>query len=229
MGLERGERVIGLTVLRADAYLVLGSRTGRVKRTRVADLSLLDRTWDAVMGLGDGDELLFGDVTGEGAHVLFYTAQGQLLRIDGDTVNPQATGTATGVAGIALKRGDRLLGGMVVPDACPEPVEGAAAGEERWQVVIISQTGYAHRVPLAEFPVQGRSSRGVRCLRQTKSGGHVGDVAVGQGGPIDVYLADGRRQRLDWPEVPLAARDVLGQRLVDAGGDVAVARAVILP
>jgi DNA gyrase subunit A len=207
-------------VLRPDAYLVMGSRGGKVKRTRVGDLALPDRTWDTVMGLGEGDELLFGEVAGEGAHVLFYTAGGQLLRIDGDAVNPQATGTATGVAGISVKQGDRLLGGAVVPDA--------AANDEKWEAVIVSTAGYAHRAQLAEFPVKGRGTQGVRCLRATKSGGDVADVAVGQGGPIDVYLADGRRQRLDWKETPVTARDARGERVVDAGRKGTVARVVAL-
>jgi len=220
LGLEHGERVIGLAVLRPDAHLVMGTRAGKVKRTRVADLSLPDRTWDTVMGLGnDEDELLFGDVAGDGAHVLFYTAQGQLLRLDGDAINPQQTGTAMGVVGISLNKGDRLLGGTVVPRATAE--------EGKWEVVIISETGYAHRTPLAEFSVKGRGARGVRCLRPTKSGGDVGDVGVGQGGTVDVYLADGRRQRLDLKEVPVGARDVLGHRLLKPGKS-AVARVVIL-
>jgi DNA gyrase subunit A len=173
------------------------------------------------MGLGEGDELLFGDVSGAGAHVLFYTAQGQLLRIDGDTVNPQATGTATGVAGISVKQGDRLVGGPVVSDAGPQ--------QDKLEVAVVSTTGYAHRAPLAEFPVKGRGTQGVRCLRPTKSGGDVGDVAVGQGGPIDVYLTDGRRQRLDWEDVPGATRDALGKRVIQTGKKATVARAVALP
>jgi DNA gyrase subunit A len=111
LGLERDERVISLAVLRPGAYLVMGTRGGKVKRTSVSDLSIPYRDWRVVMGLAGGDELLFGDVAGEGAHVLFYTAQGQLLRLDGDAVNPQQTNTATGVVGIRLRKGDRLLGG----------------------------------------------------------------------------------------------------------------------
>jgi DNA gyrase subunit A len=209
LGLEQGERVIGLVIPRPDAYLVMGTRGGKVKRTNVVDLSLPDRTWDTVMGVGDDDELMFGHVAGDGAHILFYTAEGQLLRIDGDTVNPQQTGTATGVAGVSLKKGDHLLGGTVVPNA--------VADENKWQVVVFSETGFAHRAPLAEFSVQGRGARGVRCLRPTKSAGNVGGVAVGQKGTIDVYLADGRRQRLEIDDVPAGARDVRGERLVDAG------------
>jgi DNA gyrase subunit A len=208
LGLEQGERVIGVAALRPGAYLVMGTRGGKVKRTSVADLSLPDRTWDTVMGVGDDDELLFGHIAGDSAHILFYTVQGQLLRIDGDTINPQQTGTATGVVGISLKKGDRLLGGSVVPNA--------VADENKWQIIVFSQTGYAHRASLAEFSIQGRGARGVRCLRPTKSAGDVGGVAVGQKGTIDVYLADGRRQRLDIKDVPIGARDVRGDRLINA-------------
>ena len=220
LGLEGGEWVVGVGVLRPDAYLVMGSRGGKIKRTRVGDLALPDRTWDTVMGLGEGDELLFGDVAGEGAHVLFYTASGQVLRIDGDTVNPQATGTATGVVGISVKQSDRMLGGAVV--------KHAVADEEKWEVVIVSTAGYAHRARLAEFPVKGRGTQGVRCLRATKSGGDVAGLAMGQGGLIDIYLADGRRQRLDWEETPVTTREARGERVVDAGKKGTVARVVAL-
>jgi len=219
-GLEHGERVIALAVLQPEAYLVLGTRGGKVKRTHVADLSLPDRTWDAVMGVGDEDELLFGDVAGDGAHVLFYTAEGQLLRLDGDAINPQQTGTAAGVAGIKVTKGDRLLGGAVVSNA-----EGEG---DKWQVLVVSETGYMHRSLLSAFSVKGRGSQGMRCLRPTKSGGAVGSVAVGQGGTVDVYLADGRRQRLALEEIPATARDALGRRMVEAGGKATVARVVLL-
>jgi DNA gyrase/topoisomerase IV subunit A len=167
--------------------------------------------------------------------VLFCTAQGQLLRIDGDTVNPQATGTATGVAGISVKQGDRLVSGAVVSDAGPSTSPSTSSGqgsgqapEDKWEVAIVSTTGYAHRAPLAEFAVKGRATQGVRCLRATKSGGDVGGVAVGQGGPIDVYLTDGRRQRLDWEDVPGATRDALGKRVIQTGKKATVARTVAL-
>jgi len=76
--------------------------------------------------------------------------------------------------------------------------------------------------------VQGRGAQGVRCLKSSKSGGKVGGIAAGQGGTLDVYLADGRRQRLEWKEIPSGARDALGKRVVEAG-KAAVARVVALP
>ena len=220
LGLERGDGVVALAVLKDGQAVVLGTRSGRVKRTRCADLALPERTWGPVIGLAEGDELLFGAVAAEEAHILLFTIGGQLLRIECSSVNPQATGTATGVSGISLKGNDRLAGGLVVPlDRRPQ---------EEWSVVVASVKGYLHRTGLAEFPVQGRGSQGVRCLRISKAGGDLADVAVGVDGAVDVYLADGRRQRLDLSDVPETARDALGARTLQAEPGATVSRIVIL-
>ena len=60
----------------------------------------MDRTWDVTIGLsGADDRLLTAAVAGDDAHVVFYTREGQALRIEATTVNPQQTGSAAGVAG----------------------------------------------------------------------------------------------------------------------------------
>ncbi len=211
LGLEAGERIVGITVVHPDGYLLLGTHAGRVKRAAVADLSLLDREWGPVIGLADDDELLFGGVAGESADVIFYTSEGQLLRLHGRAINPQKTDTAAGVIGISLRKGDHVVGGLVVPEAAEEGSE--------WQTVILSEMGYANRVPLGEFPVQGRNTQGVQCLRETKSGGKLGDLAVGKGGDaLDVYLDDGRRFHVsDLSAITSLTRGSRGKRLVDVG------------
>jgi DNA gyrase subunit A len=221
LGLDRGERVIGIAVLEEGAFLTLGTKQGRVKRAQLEDLSLLDRQWGPVIGLIEEDELLFGEVAGPGGHILFFTAEGQVLRIDGDTINPQQTDTARGVVGISLKKGDRILGGAIVPDAAKQ--------ESRWQVVVVTTAGYAHRSALAEYPVKGRGTQGVRCLRPSKRGGKVGSITVGPSGTVDVYLSDGRRQRLDLKEIPETSRDAVGNKLIKPPRGNPVAQVVNLP
>jgi len=180
-----------------------------------------------VMGLDEDDALLFGGVVGPGSDAIFYTHGGQLLRLDGDDINPQKTDTAGGVIGIGLRKGDSVMGGMVVPAGVGDGQKGPKGG---WQVVVVSTAGYANRVPFDEFPVQGRNTQGVQCLRATKSGGGLGDVAVGRlGDGIDVYLADGRRfHGNDLGRIPALTRGSRGKRLVDVG-DSEVARVVTVP
>ncbi len=222
MELDEGEHIIGIGVLCSDGYLLLGTQAGKVKRSAVADLSLPNCEWGAVIGLDGGDEVIFGDVAAEGAHVVFYTAEGQMLRLDSAEINPQKTDTAGGVIGISLKKGDRVLGGMVVPHGASEA--------DKYQVVVVSETGYANRVPLADFSIQGRNTQGVQCLRETKSGGKLGDVAIGKpGDALDVYLADGRRFHTnDLEAITSMTRGSRGERLFEVG-DSEIARAVALP
>jgi DNA gyrase subunit A len=220
LGLSNGEHVVSITVSDPDQYLLLGTREGQVKRIAVAELSLVDRQWGPLIGLDDGDELLFGAVAGEDAHVVFYTAEGQLLRLDGDEIRPQKTDTAGGVIGISLKSGDYILGGMVVPNGATE--------ENEYQVVVVSETGYANRVPLADFSVQGRNTQGVQCLRETKSGGKLGGVAVGkEDDELDVHLDDDRRFHGDVDALASMTRGSRGERLFEAD-DAGIERVVVL-
>jgi len=221
LGLAKGETVVSIAVPRADECLVMVSRSGRVKRTKVEDLSLMDRTWDVTIGLsGADDRLLTAAVAGDDAHVVFYTREGQALRIEAATVNPQQTGSAAGVAGIKLRAGDELLGAVVVPDG---------KDGKTWQVVVISEVGYVHRFPLAEVAVKGRATMGVRCLRSSKTTGKMAALAVAKANNnVDVYLADGRRQRIPMAKAPKAARDTQGTRRVKDSRKVAVVAAVTL-
>jgi DNA gyrase subunit A len=222
LGLAKGEEIVGVAVAAAGQLLVMVSQSGKIKRTKVEDLALIDRTWDVVMGLSSGekDRLLTGTVAGNDAHIVFYTQDGQALRIESTTVNPQQTGSASGVAGIKLRKGDQLLGATVIPNG---------KDDKSWQVIVISKNGYVHRFPLAGIALKGRATMGVRCLRISKASGRLAAVAVGlEKNNVDVYLADGRRQRIPIASMAPASRDVQGDRLVRDSKKVPVAQAVVL-
>jgi DNA gyrase/topoisomerase IV subunit A len=101
--------------------------------------------------------------------------------------------------------------------------------DQNWQVIVISETGYVHRFPLAGIALKGRATMGVRCLRISKASGKLATVAVGlEKNNVDVYLADWRRQRIPIASMALASRDVQGDRLVKDKKKVPVAAAVVL-
>jgi DNA gyrase subunit A len=204
LGLSRGEQVIGLGILLDKSCLVLGTRQGRVKRVKVEDVkSTAEASWAMVVGLaGEDDRVLFSGVGGDGAQAMFFgTSRGNRF-VSGD-VNPQATPSAKGMAGVKVRKGDRLLAGVVISD--PNADLGA---------VVVSKKGYVKRVPLGEFPVQGRGGQGVVLLNQTKATGPVVAVMAGpMDGSVDLISADGKRQRLD--EVPVTNRANRGEKLVE--------------
>ncbi|MDH7473880.1 MAG: DNA topoisomerase 4 subunit A [Anaerolineae bacterium] len=203
LGLTKGERVVGFGILSDNCCLVLGTRRGQVKRIKVEDVkSATEASWAMIIGLGgEEDGVLFAGVGGDDAQVMFFTSS-RAIRFLASEVNPQATSSARGVTGIKVRKGDHLLGGALIGDS-------AELG-----VVVVSKNGYVKRVPLAEFPVQGRAGQGVLLLNQTKTTGPV--IAVGVGpidGSVDLISADGKRQRLD--TIPVASRANRGDKLVE--------------
>ena len=203
LGLDKGEQVVGADVLTPDSTLILGTRQGRVKRAKAADIrSTAEASWATVIGLdGKDDGVLLAGVGGDEAQVMFFTSA-RINRFAASSVKPQATRSARGVAAIKVPPGDRLLGGAVVP--------GPTA---RLGVVVASSAGCVKRIPLKEFPVQGRGGQGV-AVNQGKTAGPTVAVALGPvKGTVDALSQAGRRQRLD--KVPVANRTRRGKKLIE--------------
>jgi DNA gyrase subunit A len=204
LGLAANEEVAGLGILTKGDLLVIGTRGGQVKRVKAEDVQAApEASWATVIGLtGDDDRVLFAGPGKDSSDVLFFTSS-RAIRFEAGSVNPQATPSARGVAGIKPRRGDRLLAGAVLSP--PAKQHG---------VVAVTETGFVKRVPLDEFPVQGRGGQGVLLLNQTKATGAV--IAVGAGrikGSVDLVAADGKRQRL--ADVPVENRANRGAKLVE--------------
>jgi DNA gyrase subunit A len=204
LGLSEGERVVGVGILSDKSCLLLGTRQGQVKSVKAEDVrSTAEASWATVVGLaGEDDRVLFAVVGGDEAQVMFFGTS-RAIRFAAGDVNPQATPSATGVAGIKVRKGDRLLSGAVIGDPTAD-----------LGVVVVSEKGYVKRVPLGEFPVQGRGGQGVLLLNQTKATGPVAAVMAGpMDGTVDLISADEKRQRLD--EVPVENRPNRGDKLVE--------------
>ena len=83
IGLKRGERVVGIGVVKEGAKLVIGTTAGMIKRVELADVlsSRAEATWAAIIGLngGGGEEVLFAGVASDAAHVMICTSGNKKL------------------------------------------------------------------------------------------------------------------------------------------------------
>lgn len=219
LGLPKGEYVVASGVSAPDDYLVVGTRTGSIKRTCIQDLSTSEASWATCVGLNDkGGEVLFAAVGGNEMEAMFFTAKGKVIRFTTGEINPQATGSARGVSGIKIGPADSLVGGMVIREM------------KEAQVIVVSETGFIKRVPLDEFPLQGRGGQGVTSLEVVKSTGRVAAAAVALGSSkyCDVLSAKGRVHRLLISDLPVADRRKRGEKLIDFGADDTIARMVVM-
>jgi DNA gyrase subunit A len=144
--------LVGAIRLTRDVETVLTiSAQGLVKRTERAEYEGRTRAMVAA-GVREGDALVVVAGCNEDGHVLLAHDGGQAIRFPATDIRPMGR-MATGVAGIKVPDGGRVVAVTVVP--------GGDDGDR--EVLTFLRNGRAVRAPLAEFPVQGRGGKGVRC------------------------------------------------------------------
>ncbi|MGH8929246.1 MAG: DNA gyrase/topoisomerase IV subunit A [Egibacteraceae bacterium] len=142
----------GAVALSSQAETVLfSSAQGLVKRTDRTEYEGRARTMIAA-AVRDRDRLVGVIACRDGDHILMAHDGGQAVRFPAAQVRLMGR-NAAGVAGIAVPDGGQVIAVTVVPD-------GVDVDRE---VVTLCRDGRAMRAPLAEFPLQSRGGKGVKC------------------------------------------------------------------
>ncbi len=123
LGLEKNERIIGAGVIKPGYKVVLVTRSGNIKRTSIEDLNgRIEGAFAQVIGFENGeDEVLIGGVASDKAEVIIVTAGSdkttpRALRFEAQSINPQVSATAKGVAAIKMMD-DPIIGGTIAEPA----------------------------------------------------------------------------------------------------------------
>ena len=220
--LSQGEDVVALLVLPPEqeaerSFLVLATVQGRIKRTCVADLSLLEWKPGEVIGLEDQDKLCFGGVSDGTQDVLLVSSQGQAIRFAENEVRPQVSPSARGVAGIRLGKDDTVVGAALV-----DP-------QDQGELAIVSAKGYLKRTPLQDYPLQKRGGKGVHTANLSKRTGNLVAAAVLRAGQkLSILSQQGWRAYFTFEDVPQMGRNTQGRKLAKFGRQDAPERAVVL-
>jgi len=115
--LQEGETVTAVLPLPQDEslwehlHLVFATTSGDVRRNRLSDFRNVRSSGLIAMKLDEGDSLVGVATCREGDDVLLATRQGKAIRFvaDADTLRVFAGRDSTGVRGIRLAKGDRLI------------------------------------------------------------------------------------------------------------------------
>jgi DNA gyrase/topoisomerase IV subunit A len=129
-----------------DWFVLTGTRQGMVKKSPLR--AAQPRPTFTLVRVNEGDRLGWLRLTHGGAEVLLVTAGGMLIRFSEEDVRPMGL-VAAGVMGMKFQYGDEAAG----MDVLPQPGD----------VFLLASTGSAKRVPVKDFPRQGRYAR-CRCL-----------------------------------------------------------------
>src|SRR6266480_4934832 len=212
---ERIAEVLALQDYSVAPYLVLATRSGMVKKSRLTDFDSPRTGGIIAINLRDDDEVIAARLVSPEQDLLLVSKKAQSIRFHATDEVLRPMGRATsGVIGMRFSNGDELLGMYVVR-------EGA-------DVLVATAGGYAKRTPVGEYPIKGRGTMGVVTARIVDQRGElVGALMVGPEDEVYAITSTGGVIRTTAAEVKQSGRQTMGVRLMNlATGDsvVAVAR-----
>jgi DNA gyrase subunit A len=212
---EEIAQVLDIRDYAAADYLVLATRGGLVKKTKLTEYDT-NRTGGIIaINLREGDELVSAMLVDQGQDVLLVSRHGQSLRFSATDTALRPMGRSTsGVKGMDFRADDALLSASVVTD------EG--------YVFVVTEGGYAKRTSVDQYRVQGRGGLGIKVAKLNDDRGDLaGALIVDESDETLVVLASGKVVRSQVSEVPAKGRDTMGvvfARFDAADRIIAVAR-----
>jgi DNA gyrase subunit A len=212
---ERIARVLAIRDYDEAPYLVLATKHGMVKKSRLTEYDS-PRTGGliAVSFRREDDELIGAELVSASDDILLVSRKAQSIRFTATNEQLRPMGRATsGVVGMKFRPGDELLSMSVVRD-----------GTESF-VFTVTDGGYAKRTAVEDYRRQGRGGLGIKAMKIHEDRGTlVGGLVVGEGDEVLAIRASGGVTRSPVRDVPAKGRDTMGVKYVALGtGDAVVA------
>lgn len=212
---ERIAQVIQIRGYEDAPYLVLATRNGLVKKTKLTDFDSNRSGGIVAINLRDNDELVGAVLCSSDEDLLLVSANGQSIRFSATDEALRPMGRATsGVQGMRFNTDDYLLSLNVV--------------REGTYLLVATSGGYAKRTAIEEYPVQGRGGKGVLTVMfDRRRGKLVGALIVDDDSELYAITSGGGVIRTAARQVRKAGRQTKGVRLMNLGEDntlLAIAR-----
>ena len=210
---EHIAEVLDLRDYEVAPYLVLATKHGLVKKTRLTEYDSPRTGGVIAINLRDDDELISARLVDEGSDLILVSRKGQSLRFTATNAALRPMGRATsGVIGMRFRSGDELL-----------TMDAVRAGAD---LVTATDGGFWKRTALSEWSSKGRGGLGVVAMNLPEHRGSlVGALVVDEGDEVLAITAGGGviRTRVVEGELQRRGRGTMGVRLMAlADGDAIV-------
>ena len=198
---EKITAVIPIEYYGEEAYLVMATKNGLIKKTPLREYMNVRKIGLAAITLREDDELIEVKFTDSKKEIILATKYGQCIRFkEGDV---RATGrTSMGVRGINLADRDEVIGMQLVTQGT--------------HLLIVSEKGMGKRTSMEEFTAQNRGGKGVKCYKITeKTGNVVGIKAVDEEDEIMIINTEGIIIRMLCSGISVLGRITSGVKLIN--------------
>ncbi|WP_144793862.1 DNA gyrase subunit A [Microbacterium paludicola] len=195
---ENIAQILALSDYDEAEYLVLATRDGLVKKTRLSEYDTNRQGGVIAIRLREDDELVSAMIVDATDDILLISRHGMSLRFNAtdEALRPMGRATA-GVKGMSFRGEDTLL--------------SASVADEDGYVFVVTDGGYAKRTAISEYRVQGRGGIGIKVAKLNDDRGVLaGGLIVSEDDEVLVVLSSGKVVRSAVAEVPAKGRDTMG-------------------
>jgi len=210
--LPPGELVTAVFPVRTfdtEEYLVMVTRRGIIKKTKLGDFENVRRNGLIAIGLDEGDELLAVDLSSGDRDIILATHDGMAIHFNERDVRPMGR-PARGVKAMTLAKGDEIVAMDVMED-------------ERNEVLIVTSKAFGKRTPIDEYRHITRGGKGVKAFAKEKEIGYVVDqILVSPEDELLMITSGNQVIRIPVGQIRRAGRSTKGVRLqrLDEGDEV---------
>jgi len=194
------------------------TQLGRVKRLAASELQNLTNRGLTVVKFKDEDRLLGVQLIQPNEYLILASAGGRLLRFGIDDEQLPILGrTAMGMQGLRLRKQEEMVGGVAIDDL-------------KTHLLLVTQEGYAKRLPTHVLRQGNRGDIPTQALSFTsKSDRLVGIVSVATASEVALMTSNQRIVRLSLDKVSLRGKEGTGDRLCDIKDNEKIISVIAIP
>ncbi|MFA5063044.1 MAG: DNA gyrase subunit A [Candidatus Omnitrophota bacterium] len=183
-----------------DKYLVMVTRLGQIKKTRLDAYGNPRKAGIIGITLDEGDELIGVEMTDGKQELLIGTRQGKAIRFEEEKVRDMGRG-AKGVRAISLVKKDEVID-MVVP-------------RKDSTILTVTELGFAKRTTIDEYRLTSRGGKGVINIKVTEKNGQAVNLkTVNDNDELMVITQNGIFLRCAIKDIRETGRSAQGVRLI---------------
>lgn len=218
IGVGKNEKITALVPVKSfdeDRYVFMATKNGLTKKTHLQAFSHPRQAGINAIQLRESDELIEAKLTDGHQDIVIGTRNGQAIRFNESDVRAMGR-TASGVKGITLAKGDRVVGMVVV--------------RRESTLMVVTDQGYGKRSPISDYRITGRGGKGIITIKTCEKNGHmIAIMDVLDTDDLLIITTKGQVIRQRMKEIKVIGRNTQGVRLIrlNEGDQVAdVARVI---
>ena len=181
-------------------YLLFATKSGLVKRTRIAEFDNIRKSGKLCISLKENDELIGVKKTDGECDVIMASSTGRIAVFNEEEVRVMGR-TASGVKGISLENG-KCVG-----------LETAKADDN---IIIVTEKGYGKKTHISEYRKTKRGSKGVKALNITEKNGNIAAIKrFEENNDLMIITNNGIIIRIPLNQISQLGRVTQGTRLIN--------------